>query len=236
MTPLQRVLLLASRQHGAVSVPQMRDLGLSWAAQRAAVASGVLQMVPGHVVVVVGSPDSWRRALHVGQLALGPHAWVSHEAAAALLGLDRALTDRVEFTVRRGRHHSLDSVRVHTTMHVSPLERWFLRLMRQHRLPRPTTQYRVRGPNGLVGRVDFVYADLRVVVEVTGRKGHASDAERQCDAQRRNELTDEGFRVYEYTRGDVEDRPEWVAVTMRDRLTAETTTSVCDARSRPDAI
>jgi very-short-patch-repair endonuclease len=232
---------------------------------------------------------------------------VSHEAAAALLGRDRALPGRVEFTVRRGRHHSLDGVRVHTTMHVgphdvitvdglrcssatrtiidlaalrvpqvrlaaaidsairrrlsarsviaerlarlrargrhgvtaidrllpdtggeSPLERAFLRLMRQHRLPRPTTQHRVHGPNGLVGRVDFVYSDLRVVVEVTGRRGHASDAERQRDAQRRNELIDEGFRVYEYTRSDLEERADWVAETMRSRL--------CAARSRRDAI
>ena len=57
-------------------------------------------------------------------------------------------------------------------------------------------------------------------MEVTGRKGHASDVERQRDAQRRNELTDRGFRVYEYTRGDADDRPGWVAATMRERLVA----------------
>jgi len=100
----------------------------------------------------------------------------------------------------------------------SPLERQFLGLLRRNRLPRPTTQFRVRGTNGLVARVDFFYEEHRVVVEVTGRKGHASDAERQRDAQRRNELTDEGYRVYEYTRGDVEDRAAWVVVTMRRRI------------------
>jgi hypothetical protein len=50
--------------------------------------------------------------------------------------------------------------------------------------------------------------------------GHASDWERQCDAQRRNEMIDQGLKMYEYTRGQVDDRPEWVAATMRERLTA----------------
>ncbi len=47
------------------------------------------------------------------------------------------------------------------------------------------------------------------MVEVTGRKGHASDGERERDAQRRNELIDHGLMVYEYTRGRVEDRAGW---------------------------
>ena len=58
------------------------------------------------------------------------------------------------------------------------------------------------------------------MVEVTGRKGHASDWERACDAQRRNELLDQGLKVYEYTRGQVEERADWVATTMRERLTS----------------
>jgi very-short-patch-repair endonuclease len=100
----------------------------------------------------------------------------------------------------------------------TPLERAFLAILRLNRLLRPTTQFRVLGKNGLIGRVDFHYEQLGIVVEVTGRKGHASDWERECDAQRRNELTDQGLRVYEYTRGQVEDRADWVAATMRERL------------------
>jgi len=102
----------------------------------------------------------------------------------------------------------------------TPLERAFLRVLRRNRLPRPRTQLRVIGPNGFIGRVDFIFEDLGLVVEVSGRRGHASDAERQMDAQRRNELLDEDLKVYEYTRGDVDDRPEWVATTMRQRLIA----------------
>ena len=102
----------------------------------------------------------------------------------------------------------------------SPLERLFLGILRRSKLPRPSTQSRVVAKNGLVGRVDFHYRELGIVVEATGRRGHASDWERECDAQRRNELIDQGLKVYEYTRGHVEDRADWVAATMRARLTA----------------
>jgi very-short-patch-repair endonuclease len=292
-------MMKASEQHGAVSVEQMRERGLSWRAQRTAIAKSQLIMVEPTVAVVVGSPDTWYRRLHVGLLALGPEAWVSHEAAAALLGLDKALFEPIDFTVPRGLNRRLSVGRVHTTAHVghldvitvdglrcssatrtildlaylgiapyrlaaaidsalraqrsafpvlgrrlaglrgpgrygvrvldrlmpdtggeTPLERAFLRVLRLGNLPRPTTQHRVVGPNGFIGRVDFIFDAQRMVVEVTGRKGHASDAERQRDAQRRNELLDQGLRVYEYTRSDVEDRPDWVTRTMRQRLNA----------------
>lgn len=101
----------------------------------------------------------------------------------------------------------------------SPLERKFLELMRSSRLPRPTTQHRIRRSDGRIARVDFIYGDVMLVVEVTGRTGHSSPRERQLDAQRRNELVDLGDRVCEYTWEDLRDRPDYVAAaTMRNRL------------------
>ena len=100
----------------------------------------------------------------------------------------------------------------------SMLERRFLELMRAHGLPRPTTQRWFHVEKRPIGRADFVYAEHRMVVEVSGRKGHASDAERAKDAQRRNELQDIGWRVYEYTWDDVTCRPAHVVRTMRERL------------------
>ena len=299
MGPFARALQLAAEQHAAVSVEQLRRCGVSWRMRCTAVANGRLLMVEPTVAVVAGSADTWYRRLQVGLLALGPDAWVSHEAAAALLEFDRALAEPLHFTVPRGRHPTLGNGVVHTTAAVghldvirfngfrcssatraildlaylripryrlaaaidsavrdqltalpvlqrrlaelrgpgrygvrtldrllpdsggeTPLERRFLRILRHNRLPRPTTQRRVIGPNGFVARVDFHYEQFGIVVEVTGRKGHASDYERQRDAQRRNELLDLGLKVFEYTRGDVEDRPGWVATTMAERLAA----------------
>lgn len=98
------------------------------------------------------------------------------------------------------------------------LERRFLRLIRRHGLPRPTTQHVIRNRSRHVARVDFVYDELRIVVEVTGRKGHVSDAERARDAQRRNELQALGHMVIEYTSTDVRDRPRYVVDSLRVRL------------------
>ncbi|CAN5511874.1 hypothetical protein BH23ACT3_BH23ACT3_18480 [soil metagenome] len=98
------------------------------------------------------------------------------------------------------------------------LERRFLELMRTSGLPRPTTQRWFHVEGRPIGRADFVYAEHRMVIEVSGRIGHASDGERAKDAQRRNELQDIGWRVYEYTWDDVTRRPTYVARTMRERL------------------
>ncbi|MGH9270511.1 MAG: DUF559 domain-containing protein, partial [Ilumatobacteraceae bacterium] len=79
------------------------------------------------------------------------------------------------------------------------LERRFLGLMRTAGLPRPTPQLVHRRGGRTVARVDFCYQEYDLVVEVSGRRGHSSPAERARDAQRRNELQDLGRQVYEFT-------------------------------------
>ena len=103
----------------------------------------------------------------------------------------------------------------------SPLERRFLSIIRTARLPRPRTQAIHRKDGRHVARVDFLFDDASVVVEVSGQHGHSSPAERSRDAQRRNELQELGRRVYEYTYRDVMNDPDMVARTMRRRLSDE---------------
>jgi hypothetical protein len=98
------------------------------------------------------------------------------------------------------------------------LERRFLGLMRSAGLPRPMTQVVHRRGARTFARVDFLFEPFAIVVEVSGRRGHATDAERAQDAQRRNELQDVGRRVFEYTTADVTTRPAFVVATMRSRL------------------
>jgi very-short-patch-repair endonuclease len=98
------------------------------------------------------------------------------------------------------------------------LERRFLELVRLAGLPRPRTQVVHRKGGRHVARVDFLFDHTRVVVEVSGQKGHSSPSERARDAQRRNELQDLGLRVFEYTWADVTERPSMVLRTLRDRL------------------
>lgn len=100
----------------------------------------------------------------------------------------------------------------------SVLERAFLRLMRQAGLPRPATQITKRRDGKRVARVDFLFEAHHIVVEVSGQLGHSSPTERTKDAQRRNELIDLGYRIYEYTWAHVMRRPDYVIDTMRSRL------------------
>jgi hypothetical protein len=101
----------------------------------------------------------------------------------------------------------------------SPLERSFLRLVRQAGHARPTTQSVQRDSLGRhVARVDFLFESRRLVVEVTGRLGHVSDAERARDAQRRNELQDLGYIVIEYTSTQVREQSAWVRADLGRRL------------------
>jgi len=113
---------LAATQHGAVSVAQLRDKGVSARVQRAAVAAGWLTEVEPTVLVLSGSADTWHRRLQAGLLALGGRGWVSHEAAARLHGLDRAVEDAVEFSTPRTLRGARLSSIVHTTGSVGPVD------------------------------------------------------------------------------------------------------------------
>ena len=98
------------------------------------------------------------------------------------------------------------------------LERRFLELVREAGLPRPLTQIIHRKDGRHIARVDFLFEEFNVVVEVSGQIGHSTPSERARDAQRRNELQDVGRKVFEYTWEDVTQQPAMVKHTLRSRL------------------
>ena len=288
---------LAAEQFGVVGTTQLHALEISRAVLRTHRRRGWLLPAAPRVLAVGGAPPSWHRDLMTGLLCLGEDSWVSHEAAAALHELDRAVDGAVEFTVLRDRRGVEVPFRVHTTgvlpevdrtvvgafrcvaatrtiidlarLRISRyrveaaidsairsgasaplvlerrltelrsqgrwgvrlldrllvdtgghtmLERRFLEVAREAGLPRPTPQVIFQRDGHAYARVDFHFAPYDVVVEVSGRKGHSSPAERARDAQRRNELQDAGQRVYEYTWEDVTERSGFVARTLTARL------------------
>jgi very-short-patch-repair endonuclease len=101
----------------------------------------------------------------------------------------------------------------------SDLERRFLQLVRVAGLPSPIRQRTFRNQARRVIRVDFSFEPRPLIVEVSGRRGHSSDAERAKDAQRRNELQHLGFVVLEFTNRQVRDEPGYVIATLRRHLT-----------------
>jgi predicted transcriptional regulator of viral defense system len=100
----------------------------------------------------------------------------------------------------------------------SDLERRFLALVRSAGLPRPTCQRVVARDGTTLARVDFSFEPRPVIVEVSGRRGHSSDAERARDAQRRNELQHLGFVVLEFTNEQVRRYPAAVVAVLRRHL------------------
>jgi very-short-patch-repair endonuclease len=291
------LMTLARSQHGAIAIGQLPDIDVTrrWLDNLA--RRGMLERAAPGVYTVAGSTSTWHQRLTVGLLALGETSWVSHEAAAALHGFDRAHDDAVEFTVERTARGRRMPFPVHTTATMpridrvvvddfrcisatrtivdlararvpkvrleaaidsavrqglsapaaiarrlddlrgsgrwgarllddllidsgghSMLERRFLELVRSAGLPRPRTQAIHQRGGRTFARVDFLFEPFGVVVEVSGRLGHSSPAERARDAQRRNELQDVGRAVYEYTWEDVTRRPTDVERSLTARL------------------
>jgi Protein of unknown function (DUF559) len=94
------------------------------------------------------------------------------------------------------------------------LETRMLRLIADAELPPPRPQRRLRHSGG-TARVDFVYDEARLVVEVDGHGTHSTRQERRADAERDVRVQIEGWRVAHFTRDDVVDRPDYVVGALR---------------------
>lgn len=111
--PDDDVFELAARQHGAVSLPQMTDLGCTRAQRRRLLTAGALVPLAPRVFGLSTGDDSFERRTSAGLLALGPDAVASHLAAARLHGfVDDA---EPEFTVPRTRRNATCQHAVHAT-------------------------------------------------------------------------------------------------------------------------
>lgn len=119
----------------------------------------------------------------------------------------------------KGRHgvRRLDRVLVTSGGH-SFLERAFLKLVEDAGLPRPVPQVEHRREGVHIARVDFLFPEHDLVVEVSGGRGHSSAADRAKDARRRNELQRLGRLVLEFTYEDLMNRRPYVLQTLREAL------------------
>lgn len=81
-------------------------------------------------------------------------------------------------------------------------------------LPHPVCQFVVRHRGSWIGRVDFAWPDLRVIVECDGYEFHSDRDAFERDRRRWNALTLAGWRVVLVTWRDVSDHPEVVTDTI----------------------
>lgn len=98
------------------------------------------------------------------------------------------------------------------------LERRTLQVLRDAGLPLPLCQRRIHCHGAFAARVDFLYAQEQVVIEVSGYTTHRSRAQTTADAARRRVLTLEGYRVHEFTYDEVVRTPEAIVQVVRAAL------------------
>lgn len=89
----------------------------------------------------------------------------------------------------------------------SELEALVMELIESVGLPRPRRQRVVRAGNR-VRRLDFSFADTRIVIEADGYAHHAGIESFEEDRERRNSLTVQNFKVLHWTWQAMKERPE----------------------------
>jgi very-short-patch-repair endonuclease len=94
----------------------------------------------------------------------------------------------------------------------SDLERRFLRICRDHGIPKPEVNVRI-GPHA----VDFLWREARLVVEVDGYAYHFDRATFRSDRARDRYLGQRGFVVLRYADLELEDSPDAVASSLQAR-------------------
>jgi very-short-patch-repair endonuclease len=92
------------------------------------------------------------------------------------------------------------------------MENRFLRLCRRHHIPLPLTQ------QGEAPRLDFLWPDRRLVVEVDGWEAHRTKIAFQQDRTTTNALQLDGYLVLRFTWQDLTRRPGMVAAQIRQAL------------------
>jgi very-short-patch-repair endonuclease len=117
----------------------------------------------------------------------------------------------------------LDRVLGHPTVRLradSWLERQLLKLIEAAGLPLPRTQVVLERCDEGVARVDALFDDAKLIIEVDGHHTHSTRRQRQADAQREAALLARGWRVVRFTYEDVTERPAYVVHTIRLLLAA----------------
>jgi very-short-patch-repair endonuclease len=137
-------------------------------------------------------------------------------AARTLTNLKRTVTPAVfRKAVRQAEFLGLQLDSIETDHTRSELERAFLRLCRQRRLPEPEVNIPI-GPF----TVDFLWREQRLIVEVDGWQSHRGSQAFEDDRARELKLELLGFRVRRFSHTQVTREQALVATAVRRALQA----------------
>jgi hypothetical protein len=102
----------------------------------------------------------------------------------------------------------------------SGLEGRFLRLLHDAGMPLPERELDVGDASTWVGRVEFVYRQARVLVEIDSHRHHSSLLDLEADKARDNRLMAAGWRVLRVSDLMLRERPEGVVSLVGTALAA----------------
>ncbi|HLW16870.1 MAG TPA: DUF559 domain-containing protein [Actinomycetota bacterium] len=101
----------------------------------------------------------------------------------------------------------------------SVLETKVARILRKAKLPRLVAQYDIGVAGRVFARVDFAFPAAKVAVEADGYRWHSGRSQWQQDLERRNALTNLGWRVIHVTWEDLK-RPQAIVDQVEQALRA----------------
>jgi len=122
MNAYQRLMVVARRQYGAVSLTQAHEAGLSAKQIDRLVAHGRLERPLRSALIVAGSPPSWRQSVMTSLHAAGSAALASHATAAFLWRLTGHQPAVIELVMPRW-DRSVQPFTVHESTDLAPADR-----------------------------------------------------------------------------------------------------------------
>lgn len=96
----------------------------------------------------------------------------------------------------------------------------FLRRLLKSGLPEPEAQFEVWRDGQLLGRIDFMYPEAGLAIEVDSYTFHSIYTDWERDRLRLNDLTEAGIRVIHVTKAQFERDPDGVLARIRGALRA----------------
>lgn len=217
MSRLRRGLLIVSvpvrrsNRYPGVDVRQKTDLTADQVTQKA----GLPVTTPARTIIDL--------AAHLGVKRLSR---LVDASVAQNLTSNEALLTLFERVARRGKPGTQRMRKVMENRGGAPerdpseLERRLLDLIELAGLPTPTSEFVAPWLAPTNGRVDLAYEPQRLVIEGDSRRWHTLADAFLADRERDNRAQLAGWRVLRFTWWDIEQRPEYVVLMIRQALSA----------------
>ncbi|MDQ1289478.1 MAG: hypothetical protein QG622_3044 [Actinomycetota bacterium] len=143
------------------------------------------------------------------------HAWLVTRRYLSPQSLEAGIRDRRRRLgtgrLRDLQHRSASGV-------LSEAERRVHRLLRETGVTGWEANVRLEDADGIIGVVDILFREERVVVEIDGRRAHDTEDSFVRDRRRQNRLVNAGYRVLRFTWADIVSRPQGILTEIRTAL------------------